>query len=113
LWPFGLFAVAWESIDILLRLGWHSAIMPIRVSFALDPASIHADMTLEHIHQFVIETLVLPARRAAKNALHEVRRDSATNENDKAVAMAVHLKAITLTMIAENNLRIEEVRDDA
>lgn len=90
-----------------------------KVEFNLDLTQIAPEaleqteeVSLDVVSQTVGRMLLQQARKAAKDRIHQIRRDANLDPDVKVIQMSEQLRHMMLTLMAEANLKIERLSDD-
>lgn len=86
--------------------------MKARITFDLDLTELGAS-NLDETRTLVQANLIDAARARHKALLHNARRDPDMDGETKAREMAGHMQAMMMTFMAETNMKVEELPDDA
>jgi len=83
-----------------------------RITFDVDTTAMLPEATLVGIEEFVTRALIRSARARQKQTF-DAAKASDLPDGDKAAAMAQPMRDMMLTLMAEANLRVETLPDDA
>lgn len=89
-----------------------------KVAFNLDLAQIApealmgpGEVSLETVEEVVSAMFLSQARKAAKDKLHAIRRDSEMDSDVKVIQMSEQIRKMMITLMAEANMSVERLDD--
>jgi hypothetical protein len=90
-----------------------------KVEFNLDltqiaPEAVEetGEISLAAVSQTVSKMLLQQARKAAKDRMHQIRRDPNLDADVKVIQMSEQVRNMMLTLMAEANLKVERLCDE-
>lgn len=90
-----------------------------QVAFNLDLSQVAPEalmgpepIDLEVVKEAVSAMLLSQARKAARDKLHEIRRDVGMDSDVKIIQMSEQIRKVMITLMAEANMTVTQLRDD-
>ena len=90
-----------------------------KVAFNLDLTQIapealmgSGEVPLSTVEDVVTTMFINEARRAAKDKLHDIRKDQMMDSDVKVIKMAEQIRKMMITLMAEANMTVERIADD-
>ena len=90
-----------------------------KVAFNLDLSQIApealmgpGEVPLETVEDVVTTMFINEARRAAKDKLHEIRRDQSMDADVKVIKMSEQIRKMMITLMAQANMSVERISDN-
>ncbi len=87
--------------------------MKARISFDLDLSDFPDSYNVDKVREVITKHLIGAARARHVSALHSIRKDDSLDMDVKAIRMAEGIIGMKLTLMAEANLEIAPLAQDA